>query len=218
MKKIVSFDLDGTLVDAGYGDVVWNHGIPEEYAKRHRMSIDEAKDYIINKYNGVGDGDIRWYEIKYWLKEFDLHVSANELLDRFESHIKPIPHVYEVLDVLQKKYILIVASNAARIFVEKELQHAGLTNYFTHVISATSDYKMVKKRTEFYTRLCNALRISPLEMVHIGDHPIFDFDTPLSLGIEAYYFDNPGSVARYQGKAKNGGNTIYSLKELTGKL
>jgi len=37
MKKIVSFDLDGTLVDAGYGDVVWNHGIPEEYAKRHRM-------------------------------------------------------------------------------------------------------------------------------------------------------------------------------------
>jgi len=218
MKKIVSFDLDGTLVDAGYGDVVWNHGIPEEYAKRHSISLDEAKDYIINKYNVIGDIDIRWYEIEYWLKEFDLKVSADELLDRFESHIKPMPHVFEVLNTLCKKYILIVASNAARIFVEKELQYAGLTKYFAHIVSATTDYGIVKKGTEFYQRLCDTLGISPFEMIHVGDHPVFDFDAPLSLGIEAYYIKSQGSAARYKDKAEKNGNTIYSLKELLDKL
>ena len=50
MKKVVSFDLDGTLVDAGYGDVVWNRGIPEEYAKKYCISFEEAKVLIRKQY------------------------------------------------------------------------------------------------------------------------------------------------------------------------
>lgn len=218
MKKVISFDLDGTLVDAGYGDIVWNHGIPEEYAKKYSISIEEAKDYIINRYKSVGDGDILWYEIQYWLNKFDLPVSANELLDRFESYIKPLPHAIDVLKNLGKRYMLIVASNAARIFVEKELECAGLGAFFIHVVSATTDYGMVKKTAAFYKRLCSTLNIEPSEIVHVGDHPVFDFDAPLSLGIEAYYLNSPGSGARYQGQAKKHENVIHSLRELLDKI
>lgn len=218
MKKVISFDLDGTLVDARYGDAVWNQGIPEEYAKKYSVPLDEAKEFIINKYRAIGDGNILWYEIQYWLEKFDLPVSTHELLKRFESHIEPLPHARDVLNTLSKKYILIVASNAARIFVEKELHYADLTHFFTHVVSATTDYGMVKKGAEFYKRLCGTLNISPSEIVHVGDHPVFDFDAPLSLGIEAYYLDSQGSGARYQGPVKNNGHVIYNLKELLDKV
>ncbi|OPY68322.1 MAG: hypothetical protein A4E62_02077 [Syntrophorhabdus sp. PtaU1.Bin002] len=42
MKKIISFDLDGTLVHGKYGDIVWNQGIPEEYADKYGFTFDEA--------------------------------------------------------------------------------------------------------------------------------------------------------------------------------
>ena len=44
-------------------------------------------------------------------------------------------------------YTLIVASNAARIFVDKELSYINLASHFTHIISATSRERpiMVKK-------------------------------------------------------------------------
>ena len=74
MKKVISFDLDGTLVDARYGAMVWNHGIPAEYAKAYGMTFDDARRFIRNQYESVGDGDILWYEIRHWLKRFSLDV------------------------------------------------------------------------------------------------------------------------------------------------
>ena len=83
-----------------------------------------------------------------------------------------------------EKYTLIVASNAARIFVEKELSYADLTPHFSHIISATSDYGMVKKEEGFYISSA-PLNASPHEIVHVGDHHVFDFEAPLRLGIDA---------------------------------
>src|SRR5512136_1974746 len=68
MKKVISFDLDGTLVNARYGDMVWNHGIPFEYSKKFNIPFHEAKTIIRGYYESVGDGDLLWYEIDYWLE------------------------------------------------------------------------------------------------------------------------------------------------------
>jgi FMN phosphatase YigB (HAD superfamily) len=145
MKQVISFDLDGTLVSGTYGNMVWHHGIVEEYAKRHSISFDDAHLYIKNLYDSTGEMDILWYEIEYWIRRFDLNISAIELLNRYEGYIIQTPGAKEVLEALAGRYTLIVASNAARIFVEKELQFTGLDRYFIHVISATSDYRMVKR-------------------------------------------------------------------------
>ncbi|HNT43924.1 MAG TPA: HAD family hydrolase [Syntrophorhabdaceae bacterium] len=208
MKKVISFDLDGTLVDARYGDMVWNVGIPSEYAKKYGMAFDEARAFIRARYESVGDGDITWYEIEHWLERFSLDVSPAELLDRYAEHIALLPGAREVVDTLGDRYTLVIASNAARIFVEKELGETGLSGSFSLVVSATSDYGMVKKQEEFFLRLLAEVGAVPHEVVHVGDHPVFDHDVPSGLGIECYCIDG------HDGQGNRPRRTISGLKDL----
>lgn len=208
MKKVISFDLDGTLVDARYGDMVWNLGIPSEYAKKYGMHFDEARAFIRARYESVGDGDITWYEIEHWLERFSLDVLPAELLDRYAEHIALLPGAREVVDTLRERYTLVIASNAARIFVEKELGKTGLAGSFSLIVSATSDYGMVKKQEDFFRKLLGQVGALPHEVVHVGDHPVFDHDVPSGLGIESYYIDG------HDGQAEHPRRTISCLKDL----
>ncbi len=214
MKKLISFDLDGTLVDARYGDVVWNHGLPEEYAKKYAVPFNEAKAYITGQYRAVGDGEIVWYHIEHWLDKFGLDVRPRELLDRYEGHIALKPYAREILEELSSRYTLAVASNAARLFVEKELSYGRIEDHFTYVISATSDYGMVKKGMPFYLRLCAELGVSPEEIVHVGDHPVFDHDAPKSAGIEAHLVFDDHRAANNGYDPPNGRIMLETLEHL----
>lgn len=217
MKKIISFDLDGTLVHGKYGDIVWNHGIPEEYSHKYGIPFDEAKKLIRVQYEAIGDANIEWYNIDLWLAKFDLPVSANTLLNRYETSIEAFSDTLEVLQALMTRYTLIVASNAARIFVEKELAYTNLARYFTHIISATTDYGMVKKDERFYKRLCTMLNASPHEIVHVGDHQVFDFEAPLRHGIDAFHlvYDQSTVIDK---SPRGDGNVIFRLSDLLVKL
>ena len=125
VKKVISFDLDGTIVDGAYGNMVWLEGIPEKFAARHAMSAEEAKKAVKSAYDSIGEADLLWYDIDYWLRRFGLTVRPEDLLDEYVDHIRLLPHVAEVVRELNEKYILVIASNAARPFVEKELRRTG---------------------------------------------------------------------------------------------
>ena len=118
---------------------------------------------------------------------FDLPVEPDELLDRYESYIELLPFAREVLEALRERYTLVIASNAARIFVEKEIGVARIGHYFTHIVSATSDFGIVKKGDKFYERLLARLDAAPHEVAHVGDHRIFDFEAPSRFGIDSYH-------------------------------
>jgi putative hydrolase of the HAD superfamily len=208
-KKVISFDLDGTIVDGVYGNMVWLEGVPERYAHRYGMPLPEAKKAVTEAYDSVGEAHLLWYDIGYWLKRFDLTVPIAELLDSYTDHIRLLPYAAEAISALGERYILVIASNAARIFVEKEMGHTGMSASFSRTISATSDFQMVKKQEAFYRRLCMTLGVSPAEVVHVGDHAVFDVEVPLRVGIDSYHYDLKG---------EGNGRTIRDLRELLDRI
>ena len=208
--KIISFDLDGTLVKPEYSEWVWGVGIPHLFAQKRGISFDEAKMVVEEEYHKVGDGSLEWYDIKYWFNFFQLDGSWRSLLNRYSHKIKTYPEVSKVLRDFSSHYMVIMISNAAREFIDIEVEVAELRAYFSRIFSATSDFGEIKKTTEFYGRICQLLRINPREMVHVGDHWEFDYVVPRDLGIRAFHVDRSWS--------RGGNDVIRSLEEVGQRL
>ena len=209
--KVISFDLDGTLIDNRFVDSVWFEGIPLLYSTKKGVSVDVARKAVKRKYNMVGKDRLEWYDLHYWIRKFDLDVAPQQLLRNFEHRIRSYPEVSKVLEELkQRGFRLIIVTNARREFVELELEKAQIGDYFERVFSSTSDFKLVKKTVNLYQRVCNILEVSPQEIIHVGDDWNFDFDVPRGLGILALHLDRTG---KHKGKF-----VIHSLEELNKEM
>ena len=206
MPKIISFDMDGTLVDPEYTDWVWLHGIPTLYAEKAGLSFEKAKDFVVKEYLKVGEGAIEWYDIKYWFQFFQLEESWKVLMERYVDKINIYPDVNHILECLREKFLLVLTSNAGREFIDMEMEATGLRRYFEQIFSATSDFQEVKKTASFYQRICEILGANPEEIVHVGDHYEFDYLVPRSLGIHAFYLDRSGK--------QNGDFVLRDLRDL----
>ncbi|MEA2053440.1 MAG: HAD family hydrolase [Euryarchaeota archaeon] len=186
--KVFSFDVDGTLVSQEFADCVWLRGIPEAYAAKHALSFEHAFEFVKREYDNIGENRIEWYNIRFWLRKFNLKIPYEKLFEKYEAEVKIYTEVESVLKVLKEAgYVLVVNSNAATEFINFQIQ--PIRKYFTHVFSATSDFGELKKSNGHYAQVCEILDVKPQEVVHTGDHFVFDFLNPRRIGITAYYLD-----------------------------
>jgi len=206
----ISFDMNGTITQGRFVDLVWGEGVPTLYARSRGIPVDKAKELVFREYAEVGEQRTDWYDIRYWFKRFSLGEDWTGLLMSFRSEVAPFPEAVEVLERMGKKYRLVVTSNASRDFMDIELAAAGLDGYFSSLFSCTSDFGEVKKTPEVYARVCRALSISPEEMAHVGDHPLFDYTAPSQLGIRAFHLDRNGAV--------DGDFVVRDLKEFMSRI
>ncbi|MCX5858629.1 MAG: HAD family hydrolase [Proteobacteria bacterium] len=188
--KIISFDLDGTLVDFEFNELVWHQGIPEKYAEKHNLDFETARTRVRAEYDQVTDGGLSWYDIKHWFGHFGLAGTHDELFERFRHSIRTFPEVKEVMEGLRRRgYEMVLTTNSAREFLTIELQETGLAPYFSRIFSATSDFRMVKKVPEFYRQILGLLGTDEKSVIHVGDHWKFDYLAPREAGIESYFVD-----------------------------
>jgi HAD superfamily hydrolase (TIGR01549 family) len=208
--QIVSFDMDGTLIESEYTDWVWHHGIPALYAEKAGLPFEEAKDFVVGEYGKVGEAGIEWYDIKYWFRLFELGMGWRALMERYTDKIRVYPDVRPILNLLKGSFRLVLTSNAGREFIDVEMEATGLADYFDQIFSATSDFREVKKTPRFYRRICEMLEIHPDEMVHVGDHYEFDYLIPRALGIQAFYLD--------RSSREEGNSVLRDLRDLENRL
>jgi HAD superfamily hydrolase (TIGR01549 family) len=190
MIRVISLDMDGTLVNSRFVDKVWMEGMPMLYAEKTGLDFPVARSYVVGEYMKIGSDHLEWYDLLYWIDKFGLKVGKVELLQMYEDEIEIFPEVQEVLDRLCESYDLVVTSNAAREFIDFELD--GLSDYFREIFSATSDFREVKKSPLIYGTVCAHMGVKPFEVLHIGDHYNYDYESPLEAGLDALFLDRKG--------------------------
>jgi putative hydrolase of the HAD superfamily len=203
MIRIISFDMDGTLVNSRFVERVWMEGVPGLYAEKHGLDMPYAKELVIGEYMKVGSDRLEWYDLKYWLDRFELDAHRDDLLWKYSPEIELYPEVGEVLDLLSEEFQLVVTSNAATEFIEIELD--GLVDRFTEIFSATSHFRKVKKSAEVYRQVCHRMQARPLEVLHVGDHYDYDYQAPLEAGLDAIFLDRKGN--------RSGREVVSDLRE-----
>ena len=206
--EVVSFDMERTLVDSRFSDLVWEVDIPGLYAEQRGISLEAAREHVLGEYREVGDERPEWYDVGYWFRRLGLQGDWRELLERRRDACRVYPEARGVLERLRDGYVLIVTSNTIREFLEVQL--GDLSGFFTHIFSAPSDFGEVKKSAEFYRRICRITGTDPGAMAHVGDHLKFDYEAPRQLGIHAYYLDRSGEA--------EGDHVVHDLEEFEQRI
>ncbi len=210
-RQIISFDLDGTLVEEGFSTAVWREAVPALVAREKGLSLEQAKKWVYTQYDLVGEGSLEWYDLAYWYRRFGLDGAWRRSLEEHRHLIRLFPEVKEVLQELISYYDFIILSNASRPFIEEELSQSALDSFpFLHVVSATSDFGQVKKTSSFYEQVCRRLELDPSRLIHVGDHPEFDYRAPSQAGIRAYLLDRSGRERKE--------HAVMDLREFARKL
>jgi HAD superfamily hydrolase (TIGR01549 family) len=183
--KVVSFDVEGTLVTPDFSYAVWFEAIPRRYAEKNDIDLEQARKAVEEEYRKVGDQRLEWYDVRYWFDKLGLGTPV-PVMQSCERHVCYYPEVKEVLASLSEKYKIVAASGSTRDFLRHLLR--DIEPYFSDIYSSITDYRELKT-SKFYLKMCRAMRVAPEQVVHIGDNWQFDFVAPREIGIQAFYLD-----------------------------
>jgi putative hydrolase of the HAD superfamily len=201
--KIISFDVDGTLVDLEYNDLIWFKEIPELVAKKKKIIFERSLKYVYEEYAKLGEHNLNWYDINYWISYFGLKISPNKIFEKYEPQVQIYPEVIPLLEELKKNFILIVITAMPREFLIPKMKK--LEKYFKFSFSALSDFKELKN-SEIYSKISKALKVRPEQILHIGDHWEFDYLAAQKAGMHAIYLD--------RGNTEKGKFVVNNLTEI----
>jgi FMN phosphatase YigB (HAD superfamily) len=205
----ISFDLDGTLTDLAFVDGVWNEGLPKLVGINRGIALEEAHKLCLDAYRSVGEASIRWYQLSHWLDYFGLnHVDEEDLIKGFIPRIKIFEDALRAVAYFKDKgYPLILFSNAPRSFLDKEVHYCSLEAYFDTIVSLPDDWGMVKSQGEAFVRLKSHVNS---EVVHVGDHILFDCEVPRGAGVEAFHV--------WRGKGPRLHDSLENLDEFVDRI
>jgi len=206
--KVVSLDMEGTLVDHSFSSAIWETDIPRLYADKHDLDLGVARARVQAEYDTVGERMPEWYDVDYWFRRLGLTSDWRSLVRGRAALIRVYPDAAEALERLSGLCPMVVSSNTIREFLDLQVEAVG--PYFTSVYSAPSDFGTVKKDAGFYRKVLDAEGLQPEELAHVGDHQEFDYRAARSIGVRAYHLDRT--------RCTSGRDTVHDLLELVDRL
>jgi putative hydrolase of the HAD superfamily len=189
MIKAVIFDLDGTLIDADIESA--KEKVCTELQLMTDMSYSNLKgeiDTIHHTCNltGVYDRNIWWEKVHPGLTPAQKQYLTNIYWEQIMATTAVKPHAHEVLHTLKEKKITLVllTDYDGKSFSKKErITSLPIIQYFDLVVIAGEDTEKIKPCPEPYTYIMDRIRVSPEEVLMVGDKPDIDLAGADMLGI-----------------------------------
>ena len=199
--KIISFDVEGTLVSHDFSETLWHEAIPLVYARKYNIDLVQAQKLTTDEFEKFGYHRMEWYDVGYWFRRFQLG-DPDQVIRSCRDKIFYYPEVISVLSSIATRYELVVASTVPLYLLSYLL--GDIESYFTHVFSSISQYSQLKT-AYFYRQICQVLDIEPTHIVHVGDNWNNDYLNPREVGMNAFYLDREGG---------RGGSCLRNLTQL----
>lgn len=184
MIKYISLDLQGTLSNSKFSDNFWLEIIPQKYAEKFKITIEEAKQVLKQKFKEYSVYNILYYDDKYWAQYLNFDIKQE--LD--QSLIRPSinKEIYEYFDKINLPKIII--STTTDLFINYELKEK--VKDFEKIYSCVDYFKIGGKTKEAYQKVAKELNVNPEEILHIGDNSLMDVENAKKAGVNAILYDD----------------------------
>lgn len=163
----VLLDMDGTLLDLNYDNVLWNHHLPQRFATRHGWSVSAAKAHLDRHFEETRH-TIEHYCLDYWSTFTQLDMIG---LHRELAHlIRYRPHAETFLARLKatgRRAVLV--TNAHRGSLDIKDGVTALTARLDHAVSS-HDYRAPKESQDFWRHLAERVGFEPARTLLIDDN------------------------------------------------
>ncbi|OTG66334.1 HAD-IA family hydrolase [Acinetobacter silvestris] len=181
MKPILFFDMDGTLLDLAFDDLIWNHKLPERHASTHQYSPAKSLD-ILQAFYQEHKHTLSWYSSKYWTSK--VGVDVLQLQYEHKEKIAPRTGCFELLTILKEQgYRCWLLTNADNAGLQLKLENVDLSPYFEVMISS-EDIGYSKEFVEFWQILQEKHPFDPEHAVLVDD------TAPVLQGAEKFGIEN----------------------------
>jgi putative hydrolase of the HAD superfamily len=162
----VLLDMDGTLLDLRFDSYFWLELIPERYAARHGLTIQESLAALRPLF-AARQGTLDWYCTDFWTRELSLDIAA--MKHEMREHVRFLPGAEEFLQALRGKGLRVaLVTNAHRDSLKMKATQTGLTNYFDVVFSSHS-FGVPKEHPRFWQQLQAELHFDPARTLFVDD-------------------------------------------------
>ncbi|MRI35110.1 GMP/IMP nucleotidase [Endozoicomonas sp. OPT23] len=168
----VLLDMDGTLLDLHFDSYFWLEYVPQKYAEKHSISLEQSKTELKPRFEQTY-GKLEWYCLDYWGKELDLDIVA---LKRELSHLisfRPDADLF-LHNLKERGKEVIMITNAHRDSLSLKLERLSMAHYFDKLISS-HDYGYPKELQAFWYELEAAIGLNKERALFIDDSlPVLD--------------------------------------------
>lgn len=162
----VLLDMDGTLLDLRFDNYFWLDLVPERYAVKHGLTLDEARE-VLRPMFADRQGTLDWYCTDFWTRALSLDIAG--MKHEVREHVRFLPGAEEFLRALREKSVRIaLVTNAHRDSLKVKATQTGLLNYFDVVFSSHS-FGVPKEHPSFWQQLETALGFDPRRTLFVDD-------------------------------------------------
>jgi len=191
-NKIIAFDADDTL---WHNEQYFQEAedrfkkLLENYLPQHTVARELLKTEIENlPWYGYGIKAFILSMIETAIRVTDGHLKAQDIdkiigfgRELLEKPVVKLEGVEEVLDLLGKKYRLVMATKGDLLDQERKLKKSGLEGYFHHIEI------MSEKKSADFEKLIKHLDVDPKDFIMIGNSLKSDVLPVLELGGSAFH-------------------------------